>query len=82
MIQKFHISGFIILSLLVYNCAPPNENEQDHFDTSPAFNPNPTPKYLSPEESIKTIYLPKGYHVELVCQRTHDQRTGSYCMGW
>lgn len=66
MIQKFHLAGFITLSLLVYNCAPPNENVQNDFDTRPAFNPNPTPKYLSPEESIKTIYLPKGYHVELV----------------
>lgn len=32
----------------------------------PAFNPNPSPAYLSPQESLKTIYLPKGYHAELV----------------
>lgn len=31
-----------------------------------SFNPTPSFAYLSPEESLKTFNLPKGYHLELV----------------
>src|SRR5258706_8337079 len=27
---------------------------------------NPSPAYLSPEQSLKTMHLPEGYHLELV----------------
>ncbi len=38
----------------------------DTFQSVPAFNPLPSPEYLSPKESLETIYLPDGYHIELV----------------
>lgn len=63
---KLHISGIFVLVLLIGSCTVSSEDEQDQFSTLPAFNPNPTPDYLSPEESMKTIYLPDGYHIELV----------------
>lgn len=64
--NKLHIAAFMALSLLFHHCTVPKENEQDQFQAKPAFNPNPTAEYLSPEESVKTLYLPEGYHVELV----------------
>ena len=50
----------MVLSIIVFTCNMPEENQK------PAFNPHPTAKYLSPEESMKAMYLPKGYHIELV----------------
>jgi len=35
-------------------------------DTVPAFTANPSPAYLTPEQSLKTFRLPQGYHLELV----------------
>ncbi|GLU55878.1 hypothetical protein Dfri01_53390 [Dyadobacter frigoris] len=32
----------------------------------PAFTSNPSPEHLTPEQSLKTFKLPKGYHLELV----------------
>jgi glucose/arabinose dehydrogenase/mono/diheme cytochrome c family protein len=42
-----------------------NSKEEETFN-QPAFNPNPSGTYLSPEESLKTMVLPNGYHLELV----------------
>ncbi len=64
-----NVRSFIFLlfsTALVFQCTPAEENEQDRFDNRPAFNPHPEPTYLSPEESMKTLHLPKGYQVELV----------------
>lgn len=47
---------FIVLSA----CSPNDENPK------PVFNPHPTADYLSPEESMKKIFLPDGYKIELV----------------
>lgn len=58
--RKFQVSFLIAFSMLVFSCS----EKRDH--SEPVFNPNPTGAYLSPEESMKTIYLPKGYHMELV----------------
>src|SRR3546814_19496971 len=33
---------------------------------SAVINSNPSGTYLTPEESMKTMYLPQGYHLELV----------------
>jgi mono/diheme cytochrome c family protein/glucose/arabinose dehydrogenase len=32
----------------------------------PALTPDPSPAHLTPEQSLKTFRLPKGYHMELV----------------
>jgi len=57
---KSQIVLLIFLSILVASCGGNNDNKQ------PAFNPHPSPAYLSPEESLKSMYLPNGYHMELV----------------
>lgn len=58
--------AFVLLSVLAYSCSVPRANEQEQVNTKPAFNPNPTGAYLSPEESMKTMHLPQGYRLELV----------------
>lgn len=42
------------------------KGKPDQSFNKPVFNPNPTGKYLSPGESMKTMVLPEGYHLELV----------------
>ncbi|HEX8609153.1 MAG TPA: hypothetical protein VF679_10990, partial [Pedobacter sp.] len=42
------------------------KGKPDQSFNKPVFNPNPTGKYLSPDESMKTMVLPEGYHLELV----------------
>ncbi|MDT0684977.1 DUF7133 domain-containing protein [Autumnicola psychrophila] len=61
-----YITGLFCLSLLFTYCTTSREKEQDAFGPKPAFNPNPSGSYMSPEESMETFYLPKGYHLELV----------------
>ena len=57
---RFQFVSLLCLSLLVVSCGSKNDNRE------PAFNPHPSSAYLSPEESMKTMYLPKGYHLQLV----------------
>ncbi len=57
---KLQVLCLVVFSIMVFTCNMRDENQK------PAFNPHPTAKYLSPEESMKTMYLPKGYHIELV----------------
>lgn len=64
--NNLHVAGFIVLSLLAYGCNVPKENELSQVNSKPAFDPNPTGAYLSPEESMKTMHLPEGYRLELV----------------
>jgi len=64
--NKSHLSAIAFLSILVLSCAEPQGEEQDPFGSEPTFNPNPSGVYLSPQESMETFQLPKGYHLELV----------------
>ncbi|MEO6000375.1 MAG: c-type cytochrome [Chitinophagaceae bacterium] len=67
--NKFKIAGLISASILVFTCTVPKKGMQDNTgatEIKPTFNPNPTGEYLSPEESMKTMHLAKGYHLELV----------------
>ncbi len=57
---KLQVLCLVVLSIVVFTCQMQNDNKK------PAFNPHPTAAYLSPEESMKAMYLPKGYHIELV----------------
>lgn len=52
-----------ILSL--FSCSQ-ETNYRDEIYTKPTINYDPVIKNLSPEESLKTLYLPQGYHIELV----------------
>ncbi len=57
---KLQVIALMVLSIVFFTCTN-HEN-----DRKPVFNPHPSPAYLSPEESLKSFYLPKGYHMELV----------------
>jgi len=57
---KLQVIVLMVLSIIVFTCTS-DENYK-----KPVFNPHPSPAYLSPEESLKSMYLPKGYHMELV----------------
>jgi glucose/arabinose dehydrogenase/mono/diheme cytochrome c family protein len=63
----FNISAFLLaLYLLVSGCKAPDKIEHADAIIQPVFNPQPSPAYLSPEESMKSMYLPPGYRLELV----------------
>jgi glucose/arabinose dehydrogenase len=63
----FQIAGLMMcLAMLLFTCAVPKNSSQNQADAGPVFNPNPTPAFLSPEESLKTMHLPRGYRLELV----------------
>jgi hypothetical protein len=55
---KLQFVVLLCLSLLAIRCGSKNDNGE------PAFNPHPSSAYLSPGESMKTMYLPKGYHLD------------------
>ena len=55
-----------LASSCIFGCGSVQESTKKPVFNTPAFNPNPTSAYLSPEESLETIYMPEGYHVELV----------------
>ncbi len=57
---KLQVIALMILAIIAFTCT----NHRN--DQKPVFNPHPSAAYLSPEESLKTMYLPKGYHMELV----------------
>ncbi len=57
---KLQVLCLVIISIMVFTCNMRKDNQK------PKFNPHPTAKYLSPEESMKATYLTKGYHMELV----------------
>ena len=58
--------SLLAVAMLVFTCTPPQQASQDHATARPSFNPQPSPAYLTPEESLKTMYVPKGYRLELV----------------
>ena len=62
------IIGILSIAMLVYTCKTVQNSVQVRRDAAGKIvvNPNPSPAYLSPEESMKTMSLQKGYHLELV----------------
>ena len=65
--NKLGILGLLAVSVLVYTCTVSKDaNQAGSPYPKRVFNPNPSSEYLSPEESMKTFNLPKGYHLELV----------------
>ncbi len=69
---KLIITALVITSAFVFTCTVPKnaaQNSTASTETKPVFNPNPTGAYLSPEESMKSIYLARGYHLELVASQ-------------
>ena len=72
--NKKWIIGILGISMLVFTCTIPNDTLQNQTNPRPVFNPNPTAVYLSPEESMKNMHLPKGYHLELVASEPMIQQ--------
>ncbi|MBE9462404.1 c-type cytochrome [Dyadobacter subterraneus] len=65
--RNFLRTGFILFSTLFFTCRQPASKS----NLTAAFKPdqveqNPSSKVLSPEESMKTMHLPEGYHLQLV----------------
>jgi glucose/arabinose dehydrogenase len=63
--RKFLIC-IVGVSMLVYTCKIAQKSLPRDAAGKVIVNLNPSPAYLSPSESIKTIHLPEGYHLELV----------------
>jgi len=65
--SKLWVLGSLAISMLVYTCTVSKHTDQtENFSLKRMFNPRPSSEYLSPQESLKTFNLPKGYHLELV----------------
>lgn len=64
--NKQWVLGMLGLSMLVYTCKVSQNTLKRDANGKVIVNTNPSPAYLTPQESIKTIHLPKGYHLELV----------------
>ena len=55
----------IVVNLLHTSCQKKSEY-RDEIYQKPAINYDPVIKNLSPHESLQTMHLPKGFHIELV----------------
>ncbi|MXV17654.1 c-type cytochrome [Pedobacter sp. HMF7056] len=60
------VMGLLCLSLAVYACKVAQTALKRDAAGKIIVDLNPSPAYLSPEESMKTIHLQKGYHLQLV----------------
>ncbi|HZG25432.1 MAG TPA: cytochrome C, partial [Chitinophagaceae bacterium] len=58
--------GAFALLFVLQSCVENSARNTAGETQTPVFNPNPTAEYMSPEESMKTMHLPAGYHLELV----------------
>ncbi|WP_316818237.1 c-type cytochrome [Pedobacter nyackensis] len=64
--NKQWILGIIGLGLLTYTCRVSQNIVKRDAEGKIIVNTAPSPAFLSPEESLKTIHVPKGYRLELV----------------
>ena len=71
--KKIWIAGALAASLVTCQVSRQNSSKNELLRTTdesvsviPAFTDKPSPAHLTPEQSIKTFKLPKGYHLELV----------------
>ncbi|UHG92810.1 DUF7133 domain-containing protein [Spirosoma oryzicola] len=71
--SKLSTVGLIALSMLAVTCrvaqktaTTATESTAQQVDTVPAFTANPSPTQLTPEQSLRSFRVPKGYHMELV----------------
>ena len=57
----------------LFSCRQQNPPEEPAPARPAHIDPNPSPAYLTPEESMKTMHLPPGYHLELVASEPQIQ---------
>jgi mono/diheme cytochrome c family protein/glucose/arabinose dehydrogenase len=63
---KQWVLGILGLSMFIYTCKVTQSSLKRDADGKIIVNTSPSPEYLSPQESMKTIHLQKGYHLQLV----------------
>lgn len=63
--SKLRLLGLSILVITFFKCSKP-DNYLDEIYEKPPLDSDPAAPSLSPEESMETIYLPKGFKLELV----------------
>jgi mono/diheme cytochrome c family protein/glucose/arabinose dehydrogenase len=61
--MRHSFSLLIIITIILSSC---EKTYRDEIYTKPQIVADPVIKDLSPEESLKTMYLPKGYKIQLV----------------
>jgi len=67
MIRTRHwVLGMLGVSTFAYTCKVAQTALKRNEEGKVMVNTSPSPAFLSPEESMKQIYLQKGYHLELV----------------
>ncbi|WEK17812.1 MAG: c-type cytochrome [Candidatus Pedobacter colombiensis] len=64
--NKKLVWSILVLSMVIYTCKVSRQIVQRDANGNIIVNKNPSPAYLSPQESLKTMHLQKGYHLELV----------------
>jgi glucose/arabinose dehydrogenase/mono/diheme cytochrome c family protein len=62
-----------IVVLFLFSCNQQQPPEEPAPPRPVHIDPNPSPEFLSPEESMKTMKLPPGYHMELVASEPQIQ---------
>ncbi|HKG06606.1 MAG TPA: c-type cytochrome [Pedobacter sp.] len=60
------VLGMLGVSMLIYTCKVTQTALKRDAAGKIIVNTSPSPAYLSPQESLKSIHLQKGYHLELV----------------
>jgi mono/diheme cytochrome c family protein/glucose/arabinose dehydrogenase len=64
--NKLWVVSIVLLSILAYTCKVRQYPVKRDAEGRILVNPHPSPAFLSPQESMKHIYLQKGYHIQLV----------------
>ena len=62
-----------LLCSFLFSCQQKNQPEEPAPPRPSRIDPNPSPAYLTPEESMKTMHLPPGYHLQLVASEPEIQ---------
>src|SRR5205809_744816 len=55
----------IVICVFFFSCSGKKEYKDEIYD-KPVVNPDPQIKSLSREESLKSMYVPKGYTIEMI----------------
>jgi mono/diheme cytochrome c family protein/glucose/arabinose dehydrogenase len=62
--------GFLFSILITAGCNTPEKEVNEQPPVKRAVEPNPSPAFLSPEESFRSFHLPEGYTLELVADES------------
>jgi glucose/arabinose dehydrogenase len=62
----FILAAIPFLIITCKDSVKETKEEVEGFDAPRTVDPNPSPAHLSPQQSLKSFRLPKGYHMELV----------------